>query len=312
MKATTAIGIGVAFVGLAPGRDDGRHRSRCLLQHARAHHRPARHVRRRMASTASDGAMKTIPALYKKAIGADDAGPHERARAARRLSPSAPAARACWRSTTRSPRSTTSSPRRACSWSSTAPTPSSSREILENEIDGMSRRHAPARRPSRRPAASRRRMGIIGTVMGLVHVLAEPRQPRHARPRHLRRVHRDALRRRRRPTSSSCPSANAPASCSRRRGAELRTLTLEGILAIQAGDNPRVVADKLLSFIPPAERAARTTRRGAAPALPRSRAGAGRGGGRDERARRTPPPRRRHGTTASTRTRSAGCSPTPT
>jgi chemotaxis protein MotA len=36
---------------------------------------------------------------------------------------------------------------------------------------------------------------------------------------------------------------------------ELRTMTLEGILAIQAGDNPRVVADKLLSFIPPAERA---------------------------------------------------------
>jgi chemotaxis protein MotA len=36
---------------------------------------------------------------------------------------------------------------------------------------------------------------------------------------------------------------------------ELRTMTLEGILAIQAGDNPRVVADKLLSFIPPGERA---------------------------------------------------------
>jgi chemotaxis protein MotA len=32
-------------------------------------------------------------------------------------------------------------------------------------------------------------------------------------------------------------------------------MTLEGILSIQAGDNPRVVADKLLSFIPPGERA---------------------------------------------------------
>ena len=31
-------------------------------------------------------------------------------------------------------------------------------------------------------------------------------------------------------------------------------MILEGILAIQAGDNPRVVADKLISFIPPAER----------------------------------------------------------
>jgi chemotaxis protein MotA len=35
---------------------------------------------------------------------------------------------------------------------------------------------------------------------------------------------------------------------------ELRTLTLEGILAVQAGDNPRVVADKLTSYLPPAER----------------------------------------------------------
>ena len=35
---------------------------------------------------------------------------------------------------------------------------------------------------------------------------------------------------------------------------ELRTLTLEGILSVQAGDNPRVVAEKLGSFVPPAER----------------------------------------------------------
>ena len=35
---------------------------------------------------------------------------------------------------------------------------------------------------------------------------------------------------------------------------ESRTLVLEGILAIQAGDNPRVVEDKLMAFVPPAER----------------------------------------------------------
>jgi chemotaxis protein MotA len=34
----------------------------------------------------------------------------------------------------------------------------------------------------------------------------------------------------------------------------LRTLTLEGILSVQAGDNPRVVAEKLGSFVAPAER----------------------------------------------------------
>jgi chemotaxis protein MotA len=36
--------------------------------------------------------------------------------------------------------------------------------------------------------------------------------------------------------------------------AELRILTLEGILAVQAGDNPRVVGDKLRSFVAPAQR----------------------------------------------------------
>jgi len=37
---------------------------------------------------------------------------------------------------------------------------------------------------------------------------------------------------------------------------ELRMMTLEGILSIQAGDNPRLVAEKLMSYVPPAEREA--------------------------------------------------------
>jgi chemotaxis protein MotA len=31
-------------------------------------------------------------------------------------------------------------------------------------------------------------------------------------------------------------------------------MTLEGILAIQAGDNPRVIAEKLMAYVPPSER----------------------------------------------------------
>ena len=31
-------------------------------------------------------------------------------------------------------------------------------------------------------------------------------------------------------------------------------MTLEGILSIQAGDNPRLVSEKLMSYLPPAER----------------------------------------------------------
>jgi len=35
-----------------------------------------------------------------------------------------------------------------------------------------------------------------------------------------------------------------------------REMTLEGILAIQAGDNPRVVEEKLMAYVPPKDRAA--------------------------------------------------------
>jgi chemotaxis protein MotA len=31
-------------------------------------------------------------------------------------------------------------------------------------------------------------------------------------------------------------------------------MTLEGILSIQAGDNPRLVSEKLMSYLPPADR----------------------------------------------------------
>ena len=33
-----------------------------------------------------------------------------------------------------------------------------------------------------------------------------------------------------------------------------REMTLEGILGIQAGDNPRVIAEKLMAYVPPAKR----------------------------------------------------------
>jgi len=36
----------------------------------------------------------------------------------------------------------------------------------------------------------------------------------------------------------------------------VKAIMIEGILSIQSGDNPRIVKDKLSSFLPPAERAA--------------------------------------------------------
>jgi chemotaxis protein MotA len=128
------------------------------------------------------------------------------------------------------------------------------REILENEIDGMASRHHHGAAPFEKAGGLAPTLGIIGTVMGLVHVLQNLSNPGTLGP---------AISGAFIATLYGVASANVvflPVANKLKllstEEQELRTMTLEGILAIQAGDNPRVVADKLLSFIPPAERAA--------------------------------------------------------
>ena len=121
------------------------------------------------------------------------------------------------------------------------------REVLDAEIDGMIARHAEGAAPFEKAGGFAPTMGIIGTVMGLVHVLQNLSAPSTLGP------------------SISCafiatllgvgsanviylPIANRLKALSTQE-VELRTMTLEGILSVQAGDNPRVVAEKLGSFV---------------------------------------------------------------
>src|SRR3954454_9906436 len=127
------------------------------------------------------------------------------------------------------------------------------REIIENEIDGIAARHHHGALRFEKAGGLPPTLGIIGTVMGLVHVLQNLSNPGTLGP---------AISGAFIATLYGVPSANLvflPTANKLKllssEEQELRTMTLEGILAIQAGDNPRVVADKLLSFIPPAERA---------------------------------------------------------
>jgi chemotaxis protein MotA len=95
-------------------------------------------------------------------------------------------------------------------------------------------------------------MGIIGTVMGLVHVLSNLSAPSTLGPAISSAFIATLMG-----VSSAnvvyLPVANRLKALDKQES-ELRNLTLEGILAVQAGDNPRVVAEKLGSFVPPAER----------------------------------------------------------
>jgi chemotaxis protein MotA len=128
------------------------------------------------------------------------------------------------------------------------------REILDAEIDGMAARHAIGVTAFEKAGGYAPTMGIIGTVMGLVHVLQNLDDPGRLGP---------AISTAFIATLFGVGSANLVflpvASRLKAMSAEeveLRTLTLDGILAVQAGDNPRVVADKLISYVPPSEREA--------------------------------------------------------
>jgi chemotaxis protein MotA len=128
------------------------------------------------------------------------------------------------------------------------------RDILEAEIDGMTARHHAGALPFEKAGGFAPTIGIIGTVMGLVHVLQNLSAPATLGPS-ISSAFIATLFGVASANVIYLPVANRLKALSAAE-VELRTLTLEGILSVQAGDNPRVVADKLTSFVPPAERGA--------------------------------------------------------
>jgi chemotaxis protein MotA len=125
-------------------------------------------------------------------------------------------------------------------------------DILEAENDAMRKRHSAAAQPFEKAGGFAPTMGIIGTVFGLVHVLKNLSAPETLGPSISSAFIATLLG-----VASAnviyLPIANRLKQLS---AAELhaRSLVVEGILAIQAGDNPRVVQEKLITFVPPWER----------------------------------------------------------
>jgi chemotaxis protein MotA len=128
------------------------------------------------------------------------------------------------------------------------------REILEAEIEGMTARHRVAVAVFDKAGGFAPTMGIIGTVMGLVHVLENLSKPATLGPSISSAFIATLIG-----VGSAnvlyLPVANRLKQLSEVE-AEGRAMVLEGVMAIQAGDNPRVVTEKLLAFIPPEEREA--------------------------------------------------------
>jgi chemotaxis protein MotA len=128
------------------------------------------------------------------------------------------------------------------------------REILDAEIDGMAARHKQGYSVFEKAGGLAPTIGVLGTVVSLIHVLGNLSAPETLGP---------AISGAFIATLYGVGSANViyfpvcyTLQMLSQKEVEERTLVLEGILAIQAGDNPRIVQQKLLSFIAPEEREA--------------------------------------------------------
>ena len=130
--------------------------------------------------------------------------------------------------------------------------PEELRDILENEIASMKARHKVGMKFFENMGGFAPTLGILGTVLGLVHVLENLSDPGKLGP-----LISSAFI----ATLWGVLSANLfwlPMANKLKRTSEIevhhRELLLEGILSIQAGANPRVIEQKLLTYLAPKER----------------------------------------------------------
>src|SRR3954470_15426504 len=127
-------------------------------------------------------------------------------------------------------------------------------EVLETENTNMKKRHQAGVQPFDKAGGFAPTMGIIGTVFGLVHVLENLDAPETLGPSISAAFIATLIG-----VASAnvfyLPIGNRLKQLSAEE-VQFRTMTLEGVLAIQAGDNPRVVEEKLMAYVPPELRAA--------------------------------------------------------
>ncbi|MDA8196413.1 MAG: motility protein A [Actinomycetota bacterium] len=128
------------------------------------------------------------------------------------------------------------------------------RTVLEGDIDSMKARHKAAGKVFKDMGGYAPTIGILGTVMGLIHVLANLSSPSTLGP---------AISGAFTATLWGVMTANViwlPIEGKLHRIGELevkgKQLVLDGILAIQGGLAPRIVEQQLLTYLAPKEREA--------------------------------------------------------
>ncbi len=126
------------------------------------------------------------------------------------------------------------------------------RAVLQAEIDGLAQRHAAKADVFTTAGGFAPTLGILGTVMGLVHVLenlSSPSELGHS----IATAFLATLYGVGSANLIYLPVANKLKELSAEELA-YREMLVEAILSIQAGDNPRLLAEKLEVFLPPERR----------------------------------------------------------
>ena len=137
------------------------------------------------------------------------------------------------------------------------------RNILETEIAFIADRHKTGQAVFETMGAMAPAFGMLGTLVGLVQMLLKLDKPEEIGPGMavalLTTFYGSVLA-----NMVFLPIANKLKNRSARE-IFIKEAIVEGVLSIQAGDNPRVIQEKLKSFLPPKERDRITlpTRRGA-------------------------------------------------
>jgi len=127
------------------------------------------------------------------------------------------------------------------------------RTILETEVLAMQERHKEGANVFNTMGGYAPTMGVIGTVMGLVHMLSNLSEPEKMGPMiaaaFIATLYGVSI--------ANLVFLPVGQKLKARTTEEVATyeMMVEGILSIQAGDNPRIVEAKMMAFCPPRLRA---------------------------------------------------------
>lgn len=124
--------------------------------------------------------------------------------------------------------------------------------IMETELEGLMERHMKGKMVLDQFGKYAPAFGMIGTLLGLIFMLASMEDPSTIGPSMAIALIT---------TLYGAVIANAFAGpigdklyCKDQEEVLLKTIIIAGVMAIQSGDNPRVVESKLLTYLPPSRR----------------------------------------------------------